>query len=198
MRPLPSFAFMLLVVTLVLGITSNTLGQTDNFCPPGQTPQFREGFALFKQQQGALVGDALECEHYDAQGNAHQKTTTGELIWTKSTNTVTFTPAGEIGSSETGLLQAADTPVQVSLVEWAIQMPDRLPAGSITFAVTNAGARQHNFEIEGQGIDEVLAQNLQPGESDTLTVELAPGEYRVYCPVGNHAGQGMELTLTVE
>jgi glucose/arabinose dehydrogenase/uncharacterized cupredoxin-like copper-binding protein len=88
--------------------------------------------------------------------------------------------------------------VQVSLIEWSIEMPNQLPAGSITFEVTNAGARQHNFEIEGQGIDEVFDQNLQSGDKNTMTVELPPGEYRVYCPVGNHAGQGMELTLTVE
>lgn len=93
--------------------------------------------------------------------------------------------------------QAGDNPVQVSLVEFEIRMPTELPAGSITFVVTNEGARQHNFEIEGGGIDQVFAQNLQPGEQNTLTVNLPPGEYRVYCPVGNHAGQGMELTLTV-
>jgi hypothetical protein len=91
----------------------------------------------------------------------------------------------------------AGAPVPVSLVEFEIRMPGELPAGLITFVVTNDGARQHNFAIEGQGIEEAFEQNLQPGESNTMVVELAPGEYRVYCPVGNHAGQGMELALTV-
>jgi glucose/arabinose dehydrogenase/uncharacterized cupredoxin-like copper-binding protein len=87
--------------------------------------------------------------------------------------------------------------VQVSLVDGAIDMPTELPAGPTTFAVTNNGTMAHNFEIEGQGLEQVFEENLQPGESNTLQVDLPPGDYRVYCPVGNHAAQGMELTLTV-
>lgn len=92
---------------------------------------------------------------------------------------------------------AQQEPVQVSLVEWAIEMPTELAAGPVTFEVTNNGRVRHNFEIEGQGIEAVLEENLQPGETMSLEAELTPGEYRVYCPVEDHAAQGMELTLTV-
>ena len=57
---------------------------------------------------------------------------------------------------------------------------------------------EHNFEIEGGDIDEQFDENLQPGESNTLTVDLPAGSYDVYCPVGDHRQQGMELTLAVE
>jgi uncharacterized cupredoxin-like copper-binding protein len=87
---------------------------------------------------------------------------------------------------------------QVSLAEWTIDMPDQLPAGPVTFVVSNDGEFEHNFEVEGEGIEEEFPENLQPGETGTLEFELPAGEYRVYCPVGNHAQQGMELTLTVE
>jgi hypothetical protein len=87
--------------------------------------------------------------------------------------------------------------VQVSLVDGAIEMPNGLPAGPTTFKVTNNGSMAHNFEIEGQDIEQVFEANLQPGASNTMQVELVPGEYRVYCPVADHAAQGMELTLTV-
>lgn len=40
--------------------------------------------------------------------------------------------------------------------------------------------------------------SLQPGDSETLTANLQPGTYTVYCPVGNHREQGMEMTITVE
>ena len=63
--------------------------------------------------------------------------------------------------------------------------------------VTNNGTVAHNFEIEGQGIEEELEQNLQPGATATLQVDLQPGSYTVYCPVANHREQGMELALTV-
>jgi uncharacterized cupredoxin-like copper-binding protein len=92
---------------------------------------------------------------------------------------------------------AASAPVAVSLSEFAIDMPDSLPAGPTTFEVTNDGTIEHSFEIEGQGIEEELEHHLQPGETLTLQVDLAPGTYEVYCPVGNHREQGMERDLTV-
>jgi plastocyanin len=92
---------------------------------------------------------------------------------------------------------AASAPVAVSLSEFAIDMPDSLPAGPTTFEVTNDGTIEHSFEIEGQGIEEELEHNLQPGETLTLQVDLAPGTYEVYCPVDDHRGEGMERDLTV-
>jgi len=85
----------------------------------------------------------------------------------------------------------------VSVVEFAIDMPTELPAGSTTFEITNDGTIEHSFEIEGQGIEEELEPHLQPGASDTLTVDLEPGSYEVYCPVDNHKGEGMLVELTV-
>jgi uncharacterized cupredoxin-like copper-binding protein len=87
--------------------------------------------------------------------------------------------------------------VQVGLTEYQINMPNEVSAGMITFEVTNNGTVEHNFEIEGQGIEQVFDQNLQPGETRSMTVELQPGTYEVYCPVGDHAEQGMRLELTV-
>lgn len=87
--------------------------------------------------------------------------------------------------------------VQVELTEYEIRMPNELPAGATTFEVTNVGSTEHNFEVEGQGIEREFEQNLQPGETKTLEVDLQPGTYEVYCPVGNHSEQGMRLELTV-
>jgi len=87
--------------------------------------------------------------------------------------------------------------VQVSLVDGAIEMPDTLPAGPTTFEVTNNGTIEHNFEIGGPAVELKLESNLAPGESGSLQVDLPPGEYQVICPVGNHAAEGMQLTLTV-
>jgi uncharacterized cupredoxin-like copper-binding protein len=95
------------------------------------------------------------------------------------------------------LRQADGNSVPVSLVDFEIRMPNQLPGGPTTFTVTNDGTHPHNFEIEGQGIEQVFEENLQPGESNTMTVDLPPGDYEIYCPVGDHRGLGMELTLTV-
>ncbi len=94
----------LLVSILLVAYRPPTINaqSADNFCAAGELPQFRFGFATFKQQMGATVGDPLECEHYDEQGNAYQKTTTGELYYHKSTGQITFTsnPTVSIASSD--------------------------------------------------------------------------------------------------
>ena len=89
--------------------------------------------------------------------------------------------------------------VGVTLTEFAINMPTELAAGPVRFNITNVGAAQHNFVIEGPGIAEQLEANLAPRTSDSLELELEPGTYVVYCPVGQgaHRAQGMELELTV-
>lgn len=87
--------------------------------------------------------------------------------------------------------------VDVSLVDFAIEMETELTAGTVTFNITNNGQAPHSFEIEGNGIEEELEENLEPGESATLEVELQPGTYEVYCPVGQHADRGMKLEVTV-
>ncbi|HBY97370.1 MAG TPA: hypothetical protein DEP84_26090, partial [Chloroflexi bacterium] len=105
------------------------------------------------------------------------------------------------GLTETGVMTgtavAGGNVVTVTLTSFHIDMPMTLPAGSTTFEVTNAANIEHNFEIEGQGLEKVFDSNLQPGETRKMQVDLQPGTYEVYCPVDNHAEQGMKLELTV-
>ena len=117
----------------------------------------------------------------------------------EATETVSTETAG--GGSTLATATPGATPeanvVQVELTEFEIRMPNELPAGSTTFEVTNIGAIEHNFEVEGQGIEREFEENLQPGENGTLQVDLEAGTYEVYCPVGNHAERGMRLELSV-
>jgi plastocyanin len=96
-----------------------------------------------------------------------------------------------------GSVAAQDATVEVSLVDFTIEMPDTVEAGTITFMVTNMGQAPHNLVIEGQGISRSLESNLAGGQSGSMVVELAPGTYTVYCPVGGHRNAGMQRTLTV-
>jgi plastocyanin len=112
-----------------------------------------------------------------------------------TTETTTEEPAGGGGGGGGGGGETLD----VSLVDFAIEPPDAtVEAGSVTFAVTNDGTSLHNLEIEGNGVEEELPADLSGGESGELTVDLQPGTYEWYCPVGNHAAMGMEGELTVE
>ena len=69
-------------------------------------------------------------------------------------------------------------------------------SGSYTFHLTNEGGVEHALEIEGQGVEEGT-DVIGGGDSADVTVDLADGEYEIYCPVGNHREMGMEGTLVV-
>lgn len=56
----------------------------------------------------------------------------------------------------------------------------------------NEGQAPHNFTVEGQNID----QDVNPGETETETLELDPGTYDFVCEF--HREAGMTGTLTVE
>jgi uncharacterized cupredoxin-like copper-binding protein len=40
--------------------------------------------------------------------------------------------------------------------------------------------------------------SLSPDESKVLHVDLAPGNYKVICPVKDHEEEGMKLNVTVK
>jgi hypothetical protein len=94
-------------------------------------------------------------------------------------------------------------PVQVVdlvLLEWLIDMPAETRAGPVNFVVTNEGSEAHSVVVEsGDVVIAELPAPLDPGESTILSADLPPGEYVVYCPVGDgeHRAEGMETTLLV-
>jgi uncharacterized cupredoxin-like copper-binding protein len=127
-----------------------------------------------------------------AVGCEPSRETRENIVHTPETTTATATSA-----TTTAGVQAT-APVQVTLSEYSIEMPATLPAGRTRFEIRNAGQLPHNFEIEGQGIEEELEEDLAAGQSGVLEVDLQPGTYRVYCPVGNHDEEhGMTTELTV-
>jgi hypothetical protein len=92
---------------------------------------------------------------------------------------------------------AAPKPVTVTLREYEVGMPHTLAPGAYLFTVRNEGSEPHSFEIEGNTMEVSLPTEVQPGETQTLPVDLAPGTYKVYCPVGEHDERGMQMSLTV-
>jgi uncharacterized cupredoxin-like copper-binding protein len=63
----------------------------------------------------------------------------------------------------------------------------------VTVTLTNSGAAPHNFSIDQLQID----QDVQPGETKTITITAPAGTYQFYCNVPGHKEAGMVGTLTV-
>lgn len=88
--------------------------------------------------------------------------------------------------------------VDVKLAEHQIEMPKSLHAGKTAFVVHNADKENHNFQIEGEGIDKKFMATVSPNDTKVLHVDLKAGTYKVYCPVKDHASEGMKLNVTVK
>ena len=107
------------------------------------------------------------------------------------------TPASSAPASSASAEAESET-VAVTEGEMFIQLSeDSFNAGTYTFEVTNTGSMRHDFVVEQDGEDVASTDVLRPGESTTLEVDLTPGEYVFYCPVGAHRAAGMEVSVTV-
>ena len=108
----------------------------------------------------------------------------------------TTPPTKELPGS--GIPGATIPSVPVQLTEYEIRMPDTLPPGQQTLQINNGGKLTHNIAIEGNGLGGKLSSDLSRGNTASITVNLKPGTYTVYCPVDGHRGKGMQRTVTVK
>jgi uncharacterized cupredoxin-like copper-binding protein len=123
----------------------------------------------------------------------------GEAKAEGEATTETATTTGTTGTTTTGTTTTAapSTTVDVSEVEFKITFPKTsLPAGSYRFDVRDDGKIPHDLVVKGEGVDKGTPL-INPGQSKSLTVDLKPGTYDVYCSVPGHKQAGMDLTLTI-
>lgn len=80
-------------------------------------------------------------------------------------------------------------------VRAATGAPGKVP---VRFELRNEGSLPHDINVrrgdEKLGGSEVVGG----GKTASATVELEPGEYEIYCSIGNHADLGMVGDLEVE
>jgi uncharacterized cupredoxin-like copper-binding protein len=120
------------------------------------------------------------------------------LLLSTMGGSIRTTQAGDVGGNVSELSPAQPAPTTaVSLIEYQIDMPTSLPAGIHLFNVANNGNDEHNLAVEGQGIKTEFVTNLTSSQTQSMQIYLAPGTYAVYCPVGDHRAEGMEISLTV-
>ena len=68
-------------------------------------------------------------------------------------------------------------------------------AGKVTLKIVNESDIPHAIEVEGNGVEEET--DTVTGKNAEMTVDLKPGTYEYYCPVGDHR-ETMKGTLTVK
>jgi plastocyanin len=73
---------------------------------------------------------------------------------------------------------------------------DTVPAGPVTFRLSNKGTVTHGFFVRGEGIAKG-SREIPAGESASFSLTLKPGTYEVYCPMSDnsHKAAGMVRKL---
>jgi len=124
---------------------------------------------------------------------------TGKLAvgTTAITTTTTTTTTGGGGGGGGSACTTPTTTVNVRMRDFAFDLNGQtnsltVPAGCIQFVNTTID-EVHNFDLQGKHIGALIS----PGQTDTWSVQLAPGSYSYVCDVGTHQSQGMFGTLTV-
>src|SRR5215204_2781677 len=106
--------------------------------------------------------------------------------------------AEEVESEVQEVVEDPIDTIEVNETEFSLDPADITleQPGTYVFKAVNVGNAVHSLEIEGQGIEEETPI-VQPAKSGELKVNLDPGTYKLYCPVGNHEERGMVGTVTV-
>jgi len=100
----------------------------------------------------------------------------------------------------------------IGLAEWSVAAPGAMRAGTSQLTIVNNGSRAHELLIfksdrdpaayptdaagdikeEGAGVSLVSdGENIDPGGSQTRTVDLTPGKYLLACNIPGHFKRGM-------
>lgn len=82
------------------------------------------------------------------------------------------------------------TAATLTMVDNEFQPADLTVSAGTELELVNDGQSIHNLTVEG--IDE----DVEAGQSSSVTIDLEPGEYDMVCEY--HEAQGMEGTLTVQ
>lgn len=114
---------------------------------------------------------------------------------------------------------ASTGPVGISLVEHKIVPSNtKATAGTVTFEIRNDGKETHEFLVvksdldpkalpldeegavdeKGEGLEFIdERENIEPGGTAQLTVDLQPGKYVLLCNLEDHYSMGMVVGFTV-
>lgn len=108
-----------------------------------------------------------------------------------------FSAVAATACGEDDVLSDNAEEVKVSLTERDLS-PERVEvtAGEIEFVVDNDGERLHAFAVETPDGTKTT-KDIDPGETERVTVDLSDGKYQMYDPRGGYRERGVSGTVVV-
>ena len=104
-------------------------------------------------------------------------------------------PDGDSGPAD----DADADSLTVSVSDFMIEPSDLAVEGTtVTIDVVNDGPTPHNVSVrDADGKVLMATADLSTGGTETITADLEPGEYTIFCSLGGHESLGMSGTLAV-
>jgi len=74
-----------------------------------------------------------------------------------------------------------------------------VPAGKVIIEFINHGQDEHNLHAveASENVEAGSIPNTQPNGHPSLTLDLRPGSYTLFCSLPGHEAKGMKATLVV-
>ena len=111
-------------------------------------------------------------------------------------------PAGSVTAATTAPAASASsgggasTTINATEKDFAIALDSAsVPAGSVTFKISNQGPSPHNITIKELN---KVSDTFDAGKGGNFTVNLPAGTYTVICNIPGHEQLGMHVMLTVK
>lgn len=89
--------------------------------------------------------------------------------------------------------------LRIGLIDYSFQLSaGTLRPGRVTVTATDAGSSQHDVLMTQDGREIGRSRVLSPGQQQTFTVQVAPGEkVKLVCTLPGHAAMGMRASVAV-
>ncbi|MHB8243504.1 MAG: hypothetical protein ACYDHN_16135, partial [Solirubrobacteraceae bacterium] len=96
-------------------------------------------------------------------------------------------------------VSAGTSSLRVTQVEYRLGLSaGSIKAGPVSLEAIDRGLDPHDLRLQAQGSrSELAVPQLTPGKRWSGVVRLAPGVYRLWCSLPEHARLGMHATLRV-
>lgn len=158
--------------------------------------QLCEEQAAKKQPTEPGTGTPLPAPRPDAPGPGAGDPAPQPTATPKPGATPTPAPTPQVTPTPTPLPSRTNVDL-TDIREWSVRPSYRiLAAGRIDFNVNNRGEDDHDLTVR-DSTREYGRLPLVPGETGTLTVELAVGGYTLFCSLPGHEEAGMKAAISV-
>lgn len=108
----------------------------------------------------------------------------------------TTAPSGTTASAANSGGGGASTTINATEKDFAIALDKTsVPAGSVTFKISNQGPSPHNITIKELN---KVSDTYDAGKGGDFKVDLPAGTYTVICNIPGHEQLGMHVMLTVK